>query len=72
LRGTQGSWCELFVGDGERLRVLRGDVLGVCRGRFARASGAVDREAVPSLAKIFCASGRRGGELIRSDRDPAL
>ena len=73
--GHSGSLVRaLFVGNGERLRVLRGDMLGVdnCRSRLARASGAVDGEAVPSLAKIFCVSRHWGGELIRSDRDSAL
>jgi len=63
----------LFAGDGERLGVLCGDVIGVdnCCGGFARASGAVDGEMVPSLMKIFYVARRWGGELIRSDRDPA-
>ena len=68
----------LFGGDVGGLDILGADEFGVDKylGRFAKTSGVAGAGWGVTLGlllvKIFCVRRRRGGELINSDKDPAL
>jgi len=65
----------LFGGDVGGLGVLGADEFGVDKYlcRFAKTSGvAGPGRGATFLVKTVCAARRRGGELINSDKDPAL